>query len=646
MNRKERRAARRAGVPPAAGPAARTPTELFGAAMAAHRAGALGEAEQRYRHILTLFPDHPEAHGMLGIALFTQGRASEAIAHFERTAALRPDLPGPFDDLGKACLAAGQPGRAIRAAIRALELDETERRKAFFAHCAKFVGFGADDGRLRALMLRALTEAWARPRELAHASISLIKLDGAVSDLIRRTTAAWPDRLPAADSFDSPALFALANDRLLGALLETDPIADLELERLLANVRAAMLARAADDADDDSLLAFYCAVARQCFINEYVYAMTDDEAVRAEEWRTRLDAALAAGLPCPALWPAIVGAYFPLSTLTNAQALLDRSWPQSVDALVTQQIRDPAQERQIASTIPALTPIDGGISSVVREQYEENPYPRWVTAGPPGQPPILGERPSGQAFDALIAGCGTGLATSEFARYARGARILAVDLSLASLSYAKRMAQKLGLSNVEFVQADIMKLGTIDRRFDFIDASGVLHHLVDPFEGWRILLSLLRPGGTMEVGLYSATARRNVVAARAIIAQRGFRPVAADIRLCREYIAAAPGDSLLHSLTRSDDFFTTSACRDLLFHPQEHRLNLPDIKAFLTANNLQFAGFVLPPVVLSRFAARFPGQAAASDLERWQTFEAEAPDTFAGMYTFALRKPSAASTPS
>jgi SAM-dependent methyltransferase len=239
----------------------------------------------------------------------------------------------------------------------------------------------------------------------------------------------------------------------------------------------------------------------------------------------------------------------------------------------------------------------------------------------------------------LIAGSGTGLSTTEFARYARGARILAIDLSLASLSYAKRMSGNLGLTNIEFAQADIMKLSAIGRDFDFIDASGVLHHLGDPWAGWRVLLSLLRRGGAMEVGLYSELGRRNVVAARAMIAQRGYRPIAEDIRRCREDIATAEDASLLKSLTRSDDFFSMSECRDLLFHPQEHRLTLPDIKTFLANNNLQFGGFVLPPAILRRFAMRFPEPTAMANLDRWNTFEAEAPDTFAGMYVFSVQKP-------
>lgn len=648
MNRKQRRAAGRGGTTGVAttgivkaptAPPAQALAELFGAALRQHKAGALAEAERRYRHILSLAPNHAESHGMLGIAMLAQGKINDAIPHLERGAALKPDLPGAHDDLAKAYMAAGRPELAIVAAARALELDETERRKTFFAHCAKLVLFDRDDGRMGKLVLRALTEGWARPRELSRACISLIKLDRRVNECIARANAAWPKRLSANELFGPAGIAALSHHQHLRRLLEIDPVTDLGLERVLANARHTMLMGAGDGAVDERLLDFCGAVARQCFINEYVFALTESEADQAQKLRATVDGALAAGEQVSAFSLAIVGAYFPLHTLSNAQALLDRPWTGGVDALLVQQISEPTQEREIAATLPALTAIDSEVSRAVRQQYEENPYPRWVQAGPPGQPPILNDRRPGQVLDVLIAGCGTGLSTTEFARHARGARILAIDLSLASLSYAKRMAQNLGLTDIEFAQADIMKLSSIGRDFDFIDASGVLHHLGDPWAGWRALLSLLRPGGAMEVGLYSERGRRNVVAARAMIAQRGYRPIAEDIRRCREGIATAEDGSLLKSLTRSDDFFSMSECRDLLFHPQEHRLTLPDIKAFLAANNLQFAGFVLPPAILRRFAMRFPEPTAMTDLDRWNTFESEAPDTFAGMYVFSLQKP-------
>jgi 2-polyprenyl-3-methyl-5-hydroxy-6-metoxy-1,4-benzoquinol methylase len=64
---------------------------------------------------------------------------------------------------------------------------------------------------------------------------------------------------------------------------------------------------------------------------------------------------------------------------------------------------------------------------------------------------------------------------------------------------ARRIA--VGRSNIEYGQADILKLGSLGRSFDLIESSGVLHHLADPLAGWRVLLSLLRPGGFMMIGL-------------------------------------------------------------------------------------------------------------------------------------------------
>ncbi len=627
---------------------------------------------------IALRADHALAHLNLGNVRREQGRALEAVACYERAIACGPSLIAArlnlanilaeqarwdaaiarynealaldqnnaeaYGGLAKAYLAAGDLKLAILAAGRALELSETPQNKAFLAQCVSQVEFTSDNnGRFRRLLLRALTEAWDRPRKLTNACISLIKLDGVVSAAIARVDAAWPVRLPAAELFGAAGLAALSRDELLCRLLESDAVTDVGLERVLTNVRHAMLtAAAAETACDETTLGFYCAVARQCFINDYVYSLADSladgEAEAAQRLRDALEAALAAGQDCPPLWPVAVAAYVPLHTLSKAQALLDRPWPACVRALLVQQVEEPLAEHRIAATLPALTAIDSEVSRAVRQQYEENPYPRWVKAGPPGQPIVLDQRRPEQAYDVLIAGCGTGLSSVEFARQTPQARILAVDLSLASLGYAARMAQGYGLGNLQFAQADIMALGALARTFDYIDVSGVLHHLADPWAGWRILLALLRPGGVMQLGLYSEAARRNVVAARALIAERGYRPVADDIRRCRQEIIAST-DPLLNSLTKTADFFTTNECRDLLFHVQEHRIALPQIKAFLADNGVQFAGFILDTSTLHRFAQRFPGPAAATDLDRWHAFETEAPETFARMYQFWVRKP-------
>ena len=123
-----------------------------------------------------------------------------------------------------------------------------------------------------------------------------------------------------------------------------------------------------------------------------------------------------------------------------------------------------------------------------------------------------------------------------------------------------------------------------------------------------------------------------------------------DIRRIREIVAAAEDGSLLKSISLWSDFFTISECRDLLFHPQEHRTSLPDIKRFLATNNVRFAGFILDALASDRFARRFPELDgltdkarfdAFADLDRWHAFETEFPETFIGMYRFWVHKPGA-----
>ena len=200
--------------------------------------------------------------------------------------------------------------------------------------------------------------------------------------------------------------------------------------------------------------------------------------------------------------------------------------------------------------MPHLTSIKDAGSQAVREQYEVNPYPRWTKMAPLGRPktvdqylrerfPLAPFRPLGKStVEYLIAGCGAGQQVASVAQVFSNTRITAIDLSLASLSYAKRMTTSMGLTDIAFGQADILELASLGQTFDVIDASGVLHHLSDVYAGWRVLLSILRPGEIMRVALYSTIARRDIEAGRQYIASKGYTSSAADIRQCRQDIMA------------------------------------------------------------------------------------------------------------
>jgi len=247
---------------------------------------------------------------------------------------------------------------------------------------------------------------------------------------------------------------------------------------------------------------------------------------------------------------------------------------------------------------------------------------------------VRGDAP---AEEILVAGCGTGSKAIRTALLFPNAKVLAIDMSLSSLAYARRKAREANVRNIEFAQADIMNLGVIGRRFDKIEVIGVLHHLEAPLAGWQILLSLLRPGGVMLVGLYSVSARKAINVARACVSERGYRSTPDEIRACRQALIA--NDALRRELGSIHDFFTMSDCRDMLFHVMEHQFTIAQIKAFIAGQRLSFLGFDIDAENLARFQQQFPDPAALVDLDCWELFEAANPRAFIQTYLFYVQSP-------
>jgi tetratricopeptide (TPR) repeat protein/2-polyprenyl-3-methyl-5-hydroxy-6-metoxy-1,4-benzoquinol methylase len=612
--------------------------------------GRLEDATAAYEQAIARRPDFAEAHCNLAYIRMIQGKAEEAVERYRRALTFDPDLVAALINIAKLLLGTGDQVQAFDFVKRALRNTQTHETKTLFAHCVKNLEATTPSEEHRALVTRALSEGWGRPKEFARFALSLIKLNPQIASYLKRAKEAR--RLPPRELIGTAALKAAARDELLRCVMETTRVQDVDIERFLTAARAWLLDVVANPSageTDGLVLAFYCSLARQCFINEYVFSSTDEELARVQALRESLSAAIQMGEVPPELHLAAVAAYGPLEAVPGTECLLQRSWSEPVSALLVQQVQEPQEERRYRASMPRLTAINDRISVAVKVQYEDNPYPRWINPAPSGAQVTVDTylrrfapayRPPEEAsgFDLLFAGCGTGQEVIEAARYFSGVRILAIDLSLTSLGYAKRKAHALGITNVEFAQADILELESIGRRFDVIESNGVLHHMAEPMRGWRVLASLLRLGGVMHIGLYSALARQDIVAARTFIAERGYQPTLNDIKRCREEMMAADDGTPLKSLTKIGDFFSASECRDLLFHVQEHRLSLPEIKHFLQEQALQFLGFDIDDSVITKYRARFPA-AEVTDLDRWHIYETENPNTFSSMYQLVVQKP-------
>jgi SAM-dependent methyltransferase len=471
----------------------------------------------------------------------------------------------------------------------------------------------------------------------------------AIATYLARIGAKWPLSITRAELFGAESITPLANDLFLRCAMEATTLPGMQLEVLLGYARAELLRLAGEQGQDDGKfdddsVAFASALAQQCFLNEYIYAQSEAESEIAGALRDRLLQDLASGATITPFTLAAVAAYFPLHAMPIAEALLRRDWPAGLAGLLQVQLREPIEEAGDRTAIATLAPVRDSVSLEVMQQYEENPYPRWTInplnafAADQAQGRIVPTAERQARLEILFAGCGTGRHPIQIAQIYPNSRLLAVDVSLPSLAYARRKTRELGLHNLEYAQADILELGTINRTFDRIESIGVLHHLAEPTAGWRVLVSLLRPGGRMRVGLYSELARHAIVEAQARIAASGYRATADDIRRCRQDIIRDADHWNLP--IDGQDFYSVSGCRDMLFNVMEHRLTIPEIAAFLNDNDLSFLAFEPfdDPTVLEKFHKQFPGTGDAANLDQWHRFELEHPDTFLGMYVFTVRK--------
>ncbi|MBK1840716.1 tetratricopeptide repeat protein [Azospirillum sp. YIM B02556] len=593
-------------------------------------AGRTAEAEAEAFGIARTAPEDAEL--CFGIAaLFLQGgRRDQALPYVRKAIRLAPDVPRNWIALVEALRDATLPEQAD----------------------------GADEG-LRADLLTALGRPEVEGAGLSRAIAGVLM----ASPILRHLAALPEDEGPALDEASRTlladgSLAGLAEDALLLAHLRAAPVCDPALERAVTRLRRVLLLALTGPGlpDRPAWRALCAAIAEQCFLNEYVFAETDGEfQVLAVLVRTA-EAALDRNEQPPAVLVALLGAYRPLYHWERATALQALSWPEEIAQLLDRQVTEPLNEAAIQAELPALTPIDNPVSVGVRAQYEENPYPRWMSTGLLPEPVPLprflhalfpyATLPASPAWDApgweapevLVAGCGTGREAVWAASTLKNAKVLAVDLSRRSLAYATRQSRRMGLTGIEFAQADLLELGALGRRFDVVHSVGVLHHMEDPMAGLRVLRRLMRPHGVMEVGFYSAAARRPILAARQFIAERGHPPTLEGIRHVRRDILALPEGHPARAVVRSPDFYGTSACRDLLMHVHELHVTLPWLAGALDTLGLEFLGFRLAdPAVAALYRKRFPEDPAMTSLPRWDRLEAEHPMIFGGLYQTWVR---------
>jgi tetratricopeptide (TPR) repeat protein/SAM-dependent methyltransferase len=614
--------------------------------------GMRAEAEAEFERALELDPENTQSLNDLALIRSSQGRQDEAAALLQRALILKPGDATVQANLGAVFRRQEKWGDSITCFRSALDIDpDNSDRAQNFVDSLSGGAFLTANAQLWRDLERCLRIDGIDHQPLGTPAARLLRNSQYVIPMVeaaRRETFS----LTATEVQKGEILAPLCTE-FASLLLERVVVPDAALEILFTAIRKCLLKLAVAGRLPEQLKAqtlnLLCTLARQCFLNEYVYRQSVEEAEQAAALQEQIDDRLRQSEERPPRAAiAVLACYRSLDGLAASGILEGHELASRDDAfghLITQQVRELAMERKLAGEMTELGESGDEVSRKVRSQYEESPYPRWSGVAHLKPMPLrallsdmfpfanIADLNISAEPDLLVAGCGTGAhAISSALRY-RNSKVLAMDLSLASLAYGKRQAEALGVDRIDWSRGDILALDGDAHRFDMIDCGGVLHHMREPMVGWRILRDLLKPGGVMKIGLYSELARADFV-------RLGMNLASADdpanrIRSYRHEIIALPDDAPLKRVLALHNFYTLSGCRDLLFHVEEHRFSLPEIGRCLDALDLEFIGFEMRErAVIDRYRARFPDDPGALNLDNWHLLETDNPHIFVGMYQF------------
>ena len=628
--------------------------------------GALDDACKYYRNVTRIKPDYAAAWHAIGYIYLQKGKSLEALRELDEALRHEPAVASTNYLKSYCLLNLGRMDECIDYAVRALRYDPANSSyKQYFVSVLELMRFSTIDTATITEIRNCMERHDISHQSLVGAVISALLLDSRFNSLMQLAGSGDYETLKM-EILENKWDDVLGNSLLLG-LLEKTVVCDYGVERMLVAMRRIFAdCVSGEDPAEVSRLSevsrdFIISLAHQCFNNEYVYPV-GDEAAAVEDLVQTLSVRLAGEYQSSDELTALTGVvatYRPLSSVAGSDRLVSGAGAGHsgvLDRLLVRQVREPLEEAVISETLEQLTGMsDDPVSGAVRAQYEESPYPRWITIKLEQSRPL--PEVVGSLFPAarinpveidgktsiLDAGCGTGMKAIGNASLYQDSELTAIDLSRSSLSYAARKAKEYNIPNIRFFQADILRLGTWEDRFHFIESAGVLHHMSDTFGALGILANLLHKNGFMRIGLYSRSARQYLDEARDIIRKNNYQADGDGIRKARQALLEDtttdyPG-GMRWKLARSPDFYSMSNCRDLLFHAHENLLTLPEIAKMLDSLQLRFLGFeVKNPQALQVFRQLYPEDSAMQDLGKWNEFESVYPDTFTGMYIFWCQK--------
>ena len=611
-------------------------------------------------------------YNLQGIVNIHISKYDEAILNFLEAIKLNSNFFDPYNNLGQAYFKKGELDLAIENYKNALLINKnsfivyTNLAKIYFLRkefsnsfeclnksLAIEPGFDGSLNLLREFLILRLQFSQAnknlyepiinlinkqhlvQPKYIAHSVVNLLKRDNDLVELIYKKLNNTHDTQLIAD------LSKLSNISLLNKFIRICTLPDIDIENYFKLIRRKILFYDFNEMEYLKVKTFIISLSIQCLLNEFLYEEDESEVSFISDIEKKICEDINDGKND------IEVNVMKLSLYRNLESYswVDKILKLKIDKEIKKIIEELMYEKELSSKIKSFGNLNNGVSKIVKCQYEENPYPRWF------KPTILKKGISINEFvkkldlnvsddyeaikypEILIAGCGTGQHAINTASKFSKSKVTAFDLSYNSVSYGLRKSIEYNIVNINFMQGDILNIKKLNKEFDIIECSGVLHHMEKPKNGLRELTDVLRKRGLIKIGLYSSLARRNITKFRNQYLNSGDNIDIKTLKSLRKVIINS-SDDYIKNFTRYLDFYSSSEVRDMLFNTQEHTFNINEIEELLFEMGLKFCGFT----GFGNTVNKNNDNSDKFNLTNWSSREKENPDMFIGMYQLWCQK--------
>ena len=195
-------------------------------------------------------------------------------------------------------------------------------------------------------------------------------------------------------------------------------------------------------------------------------------------------------------------------------------------------------------------------------------------------------------YSILIAGCGTSQAAKHALRWP-AAQVTGIDISATSVRCTEELKRKYNLTNLQVYQLPVDRLNELEKTYDQIVCTGVLHHLADPDAGLAALRGVLEQDGAMHLMVYAPYGRTGIYMLQEFCKRIGIHATDEGIGdLIAALRALPPGHPLENQLREAPDFRQEAALADALLHPQDRAYSVPQLFDFVERGRLTFGRWV------------------------------------------------------